>query len=234
VRIDDPAHVRGQYLTEENLETRRSVWHPTLDGRDPATEALAAIVEEHPLRVLEVGPGTGGFAARIADALPLSSLTTIDQSERFVELTRARGVDSRQGDIQDLPFGDDSFDVVAALWMLYHVPELDRALAEVRRVLRPDGLFVAVTNGDEHLADLRREAGGGAEVTGFSSQNAEPRLREYFADVRRTDLLPRAVFADSAIAAAYLRSSGEAVDWRVPEFDEPREYAGEVTIFCCT
>ena len=98
VRIDDPAHVQAQYVTEENLETRRSVWHPTADGRDPTTEALDAIVADNPLRVLEIGPGTGMFAVRLAAALPHASVTTIDQSERFVEMTRARGVDSRVGD----------------------------------------------------------------------------------------------------------------------------------------
>jgi ubiquinone/menaquinone biosynthesis C-methylase UbiE len=233
VIIDDPTHVRSQYLTEENLETRRSVWHPTADGRDPTTEALDAVVAEQPRRFLEVGPGTGGFAARVAAALPGVRLTAIDQSAHFVELTRARGIDAREGDVQDLPFGDEAFDVVAALWMLYHVPDVDRAIAEVRRVLRPGGLFVAVTNGDNHLADLRLEAGGEAVVTGFSSQNGEEQLRRHFADVQRSELLPRAVFADSSVAEAYLRSSGEDVDWRVPAFDEPREYAGEATIFCC-
>lgn len=231
--IDDPTHVRSQYLTEDNLETRRSVWHPTADGRDPTTEALDAVVAEQPLRVLEIGPGTGGFAARVAAALPGVRLTAIDQSPRFVELTRARGIDAREGDAQDLPFGDEAFDVVAALWMLYHVPDVDRALAEIRRVLRPGGLFVAVTNGDGHLADLRREAGGAAEVTGFSTQNGEAQLRAHFTEVVRSDLQPRAVFADSSIAEAYLRSSGEDVDWQVPSFDEPREYPGEATIFCC-
>jgi ubiquinone/menaquinone biosynthesis C-methylase UbiE len=233
VIIDDPTNVRSQYLTEENLETRRSVWHPTADGRDPTTEALDAVVAEQPLRFLEVGPGTGGFAARVAAALPGIRLTAIDQSARFVELTRARGIDAREGDVLDLPFGDEAFDVVAALWMLYHVPEVDRALAEIRRVLRPGGLFVAVTNGDAHLAVLRREAGGAPVVTGFSTQNGEEQLRAHFSDVRRIDLQPRAVFADSSIAEAYLRSSGEDVAWRVPRFDEPREYAGEATIFCC-
>jgi ubiquinone/menaquinone biosynthesis C-methylase UbiE len=231
--IDDPAHVRSQYLTEENLETRRSVWHPTADGRDPTTEALVAIVAEQPLRVLEIGPGTGGFAARIAAALPGVRLTAIDQSARFVELTRARGVDAREGDVQDMPCGDEAFDVVAALWVLYHVPDIDRALAEVRRVLRPGGLFVAVTNGDRHLADLRVESGGKPEVTGFSTQNGERQLLAHFAEVHRIDLEPRAVFADSGVADAYLRTSGEDVDWRVPPFEEPREYAGQATIFCC-
>ncbi len=229
--IDDPAHVQTQYLTEENLETRRSVWHPTADGREPSTEALDAIVAEHPLRVLEIGPGTGGFAARIAAALPGVRITAIDQSPRFVELTRARGVDAREGDAQDLPFGDEAFDVVAALWMLYHVSDVRQALSEVRRVLRPGGLFVAVTNGDSHLADLRVECGGSPAVTRFSTQNGEEQLREHFREVTRTDLHPRAVFADSGVAEAYLRSSGEDVDWKVPQFDEPREYAGEATVF---
>jgi ubiquinone/menaquinone biosynthesis C-methylase UbiE len=233
MRIDDPAHVQAQYLTEENLETRRSVWHPTADGRDPATEALAAIVADNPLRVLEVGPGTGMFAVRLAAALPDASLTTIEQSERFVEMTRARGIDARVGDAQDLPYADESFDAVAAMWMLYHVPDIDRAIAEVRRVLRPGGLFVAVTNGDGHVADLRRDAGGEPVVTAFSSQNGEPQLRRHFATVERTDLVPQAVFLDSDAALAYLRSSEEAVDWRLEEFHEPRAYDGEATIFCC-
>ena len=100
-------------------------------------------------------------------------------------------------------------------------------------MLRPGGLFVAVTNGDGHVADLRREAGGDPVVTAFSSQNGEEPAARHFTEVGRTDLQPRAVFADSSIAEAYLRSSGEDVGLAVPSFDEPREYAGEVTIFCC-
>ena len=233
VRIDDPAHVQAQYVTEENLETRRSVWHPTADGRDPTTEALDAIVADNPLRVLEVGPGTGMFAVRLAAALPDASVTTIDQSSRFVEMTRARGVDSRVGDAQDLPYADESFDAVAALWMLYHVPHIERAIAEVRRVLRPGGLFVAVTNGDGHVAALRREAGGQPVVTRFSSQNGEEQLLRHFGTVERTDLVPQAVFLDRESALAYLRSSDEPVEWRLETFTEPRAYDGEATIFRC-
>ncbi len=231
--IDDAAAVRRQYLTEDHLETRSSVWHPTADGRDPNTEALDAVVAERPLRVLEVGSGTGCFSARMKAAMPEARLTAVDQSARFVEMTRARGVDAREADVQDLPFGDEAFDVVAALWMLYHVPDVHRGLAEIRRVLRPGGLFVAITNGDDHVADLRREAGGEPVVTAFSSQNGEEQLRRHFTEVTRSDLRPRAVFADSDAALAYLRSSDEPVDWQLDASGWPREYAGEVTIFCC-
>jgi SAM-dependent methyltransferase len=206
--MQDSAAVRAQYATEENLEIRLSVWHPALDGRDPSTLALDAAVgavagREAP-HLLDVGCGTGGFAARLRLALPGAEVSAIDQSERFVRLTRERGVDAWVGDAQDLPFEDGSLDVVTAMWMLYHVPVLDRALAEARRVLRPGGLFVAVTNGDGHIADLRREAGGEPLVTQFSSENGEESLRRHFDDVRREDVHTRALFPDHAAAQAYL------------------------------
>ena len=100
-------------------------------------------------------------------------------------------------------------------------------------MLRPGGLFVAVTNGDGHVAALRREAGGEPVVTRFSSQNGEDQLRQHFASVERTDLVPQAVFLDSESALAYLRSSDEPVDWQLESFAEPRAYDGEATIFRC-
>ncbi len=227
----DRDQLRRQYATEERLETRSSVWHPTADGRDPATEALEVVVAAEPNDVLEVGCGTGAFAARLVAALPDATVVALDQSERFVDLTGSRGVDARLGDLHDLPFADDSFDCVVALWMLYHVEDLHRGLAETRRVLRPDGTFVAVTNGDDHLADLRGEAGLDPVLTHFSSENGEAALREHFTDVRRDDLPTRAIFADADAARAYLATSDEEGSWSLPDFEGPREYTGHVTLF---
>ncbi|MGA8846424.1 MAG: class I SAM-dependent methyltransferase [Nocardioides sp.] len=229
--MTDRDHVDRQYATEEHLETRMSVWHPTLEGREPACEALEALIHDAPGQVLEVGCGTGAFASRIAAALPSSQLVAVDQSARFVELTTRRGLDSRRADVQDLPFPDDSFDAVAAMWMLYHVTDLHRGLAEIRRVLRPGGRLVAVTNGDAHLADLRTAAGGEPLQTPFSSENGEVALRRHFASVAREDLRTRAFFPDHDAAVAYLHSLQVDVDWRLPAFDGPREYAGHVTVF---
>jgi SAM-dependent methyltransferase len=115
--------------------------------------------------------------------------------------------------------------------MLYHVPDLDRGLGELRRGLRPGGRLVAVTNGDEHVADLRREAGGDAVRTTFSSENGESALRRHFDSVVRTDVETRASFPDRAAALGYLRSSEEDVDWSLREEGWPRDYAGHVTMF---
>ncbi len=225
------AAVDAQYRDEGNLETRRSVWHACVDGRDPASAAAYAIHAAHPSTILEVGCGTGAFAQRIAAANPDASLTATDQSARFVELTAARGVTAQRADIQDLPFDDESFDAVAAMWMLYHVPDLRQALVEVRRVLRPGGLFVAVTNGDDHLADLMTEAGGRKTITQFSSENGAGALRQHFDQVEAEHIATRAVFPDHAAAVAYLASFDNGLASALPRFEGAREYAGATTVF---
>ena len=96
-------------------------------------------------------------------------------------------------------------------------------------MLRPGGTFVAVTNGDDSLADLRKEAGGRPRRHRFSSENGEFALSRKFSDVRRQDLETRAVFADHASAQAYLDSADEGLV--LPPFDGSRTYAGHVTVF---
>jgi SAM-dependent methyltransferase len=236
VSLDDPETVRTQYATESNLETRRSVWQPGPTGVDPLDLVVQEVRAALPVNrgmpdVLEVGCGTGVFAARLASELPGVALLAVDQSPGLVELTRERGVPAQVQDLQQLLAPDAAYDVVLALWMLYHVPDLDRGLAEVRRVLRPGGRFVAVTNGDEHVAELGREAGGEAVLTAFSSENGEESLRRHFDEVTRTDIETRAVFPDRDTALGYLESSQEDVEWSPPEDGWPREYAGHVTLF---
>lgn len=223
--------VAQQYRTEVPLETRRAVWRDSADGRNPGERAAAAIRAERPSAFLEVGCGTGGFAERVSAENPGARVVATDLSPRFVELTAARGVDACVANAASLPFGDGEFDVVAALWMLYHVPDLDVALAEVRRVLRPGGLFVAVTNGDEHTADLRRAAGGGPLVTGFSTENGADALRRHFSEVEQEDIATRAVFPDHAAATAYLASFDEGLATNLPAFEGPRQVAGATTVF---
>jgi ubiquinone/menaquinone biosynthesis C-methylase UbiE len=223
--------VAQQYRTESRLETRRSVWRDSADGRNPQDAAAQAVAGAAPGSVLEVGCGTGVFAARVMKENPQAVVLATDRSARFVELTAARGVRAQPADVQQLPFSDARFDVVAALWMLYHVPDLHRGLAEVRRVLRPGGLFVAVTNGDAHTAGLRVDAGGAPLVTQFSSENGEQALRQHFDEVTREEIATRAVFPDHGAAVAYLATTDGSLAAGLRCFDGPREYAGATTVF---
>ena len=62
--------------------------------------------------------------------------------------------EAQQGDAAALPFSDAAFDVVTARHMLYHVPDVAAVLAEFRRVLKPGGRFLAVTNAEGYMAEL--------------------------------------------------------------------------------
>ena len=68
-----------------------------------------------------------------------------------------KNVSFRQVDIQDIPYPDDSFDVVIANMMLYHVPDLRKGLTEVRRVLKPGGSFYCATTGTHGIAEYVQE-----------------------------------------------------------------------------
>jgi len=205
VRLDDHEFVRGQYRSPERLETRMSVWQPGPDGRTPQDVALSLLAAAAPGRLLDAGCGTGALAGRCAGELRCE-VTALDASPEMVRATRARGIDVVTGDVQELPFPDGAFDCAVAAWMLYHVPDLDRGVAELARVLRPGGRLAAITNGRESLAELYDLTGGERRDSAFSGENGADVLGRHFARVERHDVEVRAVFADRTAAAAYLET----------------------------
>ena len=206
MRLSDPILVERQYATEAGLATRRDAQSRYLEGTNAFDVALEAVLEARPERFLEVGCGMGEFAARVA-AESTAQVVATDLSPRMVELSRERGLDARVADVQELPFGDGEFDCVAANWMLYHVPELERALGELRRVLRPGGTLVATTIGAEHMADVWELVRFGTPLREFSRETGEELLRRRFRKVARHDVDAVLVFPDEAAVHAYVEST---------------------------
>lgn len=232
MRLNDPQLVRDEYASEAGLQARRSIY-ADVEGPDPRDEAFRIVAARDPVDVLEVGCGPGELSERIARELG-AHVVAVDLSERMVELARGRGVDARLGDVQALPFHDASFDCVVAAWMLYHVGDVDLGLAEIARVLRPGGVLVAVTNGEEHLAEAR--AVGGVDMRGrspFSRENAEPQLRRRFAAVERHDVDGTVTFAGHAEVRRYVESLGilRGSPAEVQAFEGPLEATRRASIF---
>ncbi len=135
-------------------------------------------------------------------------MIAIDLSPRMVALARELGVDAFHGDAQELPFADGEFDCVVANWMLHHVPRLDRAVAEVARVLRPGGSFVATTIGAGDLAELWSLVGGAAHPgVSFTAESGTDRLARHFEHVERRDVHGTLEFPDAGMARRFVATS---------------------------
>jgi SAM-dependent methyltransferase len=231
--IHDPEVVRREYATEDGLRARASVY-AGLAGPDSRELAFDAVREAAPVDVLEVGCGWGEFAARVQEELG-ATVVAIDISPRMVELARERGVDARVGDVQELSFVDESFDCAVAMHMLYHPADVDRALSELRRVLRRGGRLVATTNGIRHLEELWLLVGRdkSKETRHFFSEDGEELLRGHFETVERTDVESGLEFPDAEAVRGYVASSiaHKHLADRMPELPGPLVATRRGTVF---
>jgi demethylmenaquinone methyltransferase/2-methoxy-6-polyprenyl-1,4-benzoquinol methylase len=98
------------------------------------------------VRALDLACGTGDIAFQVA--AKGARTTGLDVTTRMLQLARAkkggRRVSFVGGDMMALPFPDASFDLVTSGYGIRNVPAIEPALAEIRRVLKPDGLFLSL------------------------------------------------------------------------------------------
>src|SRR5436190_22405362 len=105
-------------------------------------EAAIGLLGDGPGRLLDVGCG-GGLNA-LAFAERGWTVTGVDISEDQLRLARDRGVDVRRADARSLPFQDSSFHAVVSVGTHTDMDDFAIAVAEIARVLRPEGPFVYV------------------------------------------------------------------------------------------
>jgi SAM-dependent methyltransferase len=205
-RLDDPALVASEYADESRLRRRAAGYAGAGTREDARVPLVDAVVTAAPQRVLEVGCGWGELARWIARESG-AQVVAIDLSPRMVELALEQGVDARIADVQDLPFANGDFDLVVAAWMLYHMPDLDRGLAEIARVLRPGGTLVAATNSRFHLHELRELVGSGPSTLKFAREDGEEHLRPHFSTIDRIDVDGVLELTDRASVEDYVEAS---------------------------
>lgn len=192
----DQAYLREvQYATGEKLDAR-ALLHRTYSTAPVVFARFEAdLVDwQRVIDVLECGCGTGRFWDVHPGPTSLR-LTLTDLSAGMVDEAMARAAASgfiargEACDVQALPFDDESFDVVVANHMMYHVPDPDVGVAEIARVLRPDGVALVATNGYGHMREVNDAI---AEVFGsheerlyevFGIDTGESRLREQFSSI---------------------------------------------------
>lgn len=222
-RINSIELVRRDYSDPSRLDERFKAWREYHEP-DMLSLILAAVAEEPVEQVLEVGCGDGRFSEQLRDELGVR-VVALDFSPAMAARAALRGLDVQIGDIQHMPWPDGQFDAVVANWMLYHVPDLDRGLREIHRVLRPGGRLIASTMANGHMRELWDMVGDGSDAPEleFSTDNGTEVLRRHFGQVEQRSMAGHATFPDHAAAVAHIRTTltrAHLAD-RLPWFDGP-------------
>ena len=198
--MDVKRYAAEQYDTSERLERRISIHEKYSVNQQGFGSWIAAHYALRPgMRILELGCGTGEMWKSEWRRLEGSRLLLSDLSPGMIETARRNlsgvpQIEFQVIDIQQIPFEDVSFDSVIANMMLYHVPDIPTALTEVRRVLKPNGIFYCATYGENGMIDylfrrLPRLKKGSQTNNAFTLQNGAGLLKRHFGHVER-DLYP--------------------------------------------
>ncbi|MEJ7652637.1 MAG: class I SAM-dependent methyltransferase [Chloroflexia bacterium] len=160
----DPVYLsRAQYRDGSALGARMSLHERFSTNPYPWHRwAFDQLDLEPTARVLEVGCGPGELWRSNADRVPEGLRVVVTDLSpgmiREAEIALSDlgdGFTFQQVDACEIPFPEGAFDAAIANQMLYHVPDLPRALAEIARVLAPGGKLYAATNGRNHMAEMR-------------------------------------------------------------------------------
>ena len=116
-------------------------------AKNNPAEFFAPLAVQPGQRVIDLGCGTGDLLRLLAPLVAPGTAVGVDLSETMIAEARGRtdsqspNLSFRIGNVQELPFEAASFDRVMATQLLLHVPDPGQALAEMRRILAPDGLI---------------------------------------------------------------------------------------------
>ena len=148
-------------------------------------------------KILELGCGPAYLWNENISRIPTGwSITLSDLSSGMLDaawrnlIVTGRTFHFKEIDAQSIPFEDETFDAVIANHMLYHVPDRQKAIKEIRRVLKSDGHLFATTIGQNHLkeiADWIRQVNPATDFASFGSpftlENGLEQLKQFFPQV---------------------------------------------------
>jgi trans-aconitate methyltransferase len=208
------------------------IWDPDAYGRDGAfVHALAGGVLEWLAaqpgeRILDLGCGDGQLTARLLTAG--ADVVGVDASGAMVAATRGRGIAADEASAEALPYDDASFDAVFSNAVLHWVRSQDAMMAEVHRVLRPGGRFVAEMGGHGNVAAIHVALRAVLEKHGFAGAedgvNYYPtpeayarRLKRHGFTVEKMALIPRPTPLEKSGMAGWLNTFRRGVLDQIPE-----------------
>lgn len=198
-KLQNEDSVKEQYDTSEHLKKRISIHELYSTNKQGFGNWIFSNYDiRKASTILELGCGTGEmWIDHVHDLSSDTTLVLSDYSTGMLETTKQNigevsNITYRVINIQDIPYEDASFDIVIANMMLYHVPDIKKALQEVHRVLKPSGKLYCATYGEqgimEHVVYLMKDYVQVEKAQhAFTLQNGQAQLHQFFQSVQRLD-----------------------------------------------
>ena len=172
-------------------------------------------------RILELGCGPGLLWKENTDRIPADcNITLSDLSPGMLDaawrnlVVTGRAFQFKEIDAQSIPFEDETLDAVLANHMLYHVPDRPKAIAEIKRILKPGGRLIATTVGENHMKEtwqwfqrVHIDKIWESFANPFTLENGLEQLKSYFPQVTLSRYEDHLQVTDVAPIMAYIRSS---------------------------
>jgi len=141
---------------EQTAAAYKAVREIPRDGLGAWREAVGRHLRPSPgMSVVDIGAGTGAFAAAFSDWFDLSVLAVEPSAAMRTQIPRRPGIKALEGDASALPLPDGSADGAWLSLVIHHIPDLEAAAGEIRRVLRP-GAPVLIRGGFSARVDTTR------------------------------------------------------------------------------
>lgn len=219
--IQNDVTVKEQYKTADNLNTRISIHQKYSTNKQGFNEWIFMNYRlENGMKVLELGCGTGDTWKSHLNMLPeqmdiiLTDLSSGMLKETQLNLTDFNQITYNTVDIQNIPYEDNTFDVVIANMMLYHVPDIQKGLMEVRRVMKSNAIFYCATYGENGIVDYMTKLLKplGIEKTSndvFTLQNGEPQLKKVFKNIEMREYEDSLAVTNIDDMVKYVQSLGD-------------------------
>jgi len=178
------------------------------------------------MRILELGCGTAKIWHNRESRLPKDAKIILsDFSPLMVNKARELMQDNpafsfQQINIEEIPYVDDSFDMVMANHVVHHVQDKPKALSEIRRVLKPGGSFYSTTMGKDtlkELTDIYQKLEGKASFVSpkdmpFTLEKGRDLLQQYFTNIEQRQYIDSLEITNADDLVEYVTSYNELCD----------------------
>ncbi|NME81978.1 methyltransferase domain-containing protein [Clostridium sp. SM-530-WT-3G] len=188
--------IKEQYKNDKNLNARKNLHSCNINKIDWDKWCYKQIDFKKNSRVLEIGCGTGKLWEKNKEDIDETlDITVSDFSKNMLKIAKQklkaidRKFNFQEINAENIPYDDNTFDIVIAEHMIYLVPNMEQALSEIKRVLVPGGVFYVTSNSNESMKELNElvndfDSNSGLNSNGYSTrfelENGKEILKKYF------------------------------------------------------